>query len=45
MESGLQMWKLQHTKEDKTDVNCKIGLKPKSLTLISALLLLLALVE
>ena len=25
MESDLQMWKLQHTKEDKTDLSCKLG--------------------
>ena len=42
MESDLQMWKLQHTKEDKTDLNCKLGGNPrKSLTLNPALVLLL----
>ena len=31
MEKDLQMWKLQHTKEDKTDLNCKLGGNPRVL--------------
>ena len=30
MESDLQMWKLQHTKEDKTDLNCLKALRAES---------------